>query len=113
MRMVVTLIVLVVGCDSNHKAEPAKAPVVEQNTGTDCAGAASHLVAFQTNGGDKQKASAAITASCEKLKWTAGAVDCVKALKTLDDAPSCMRLMTTDQNRALEDIINNSAGPAN
>jgi hypothetical protein len=113
MRIVVTLIVLVVGCDSNHNAEPAKSPGVAQNTGPDCAGAANHLVAFQTNGGDKQKASAAITASCEKLKWTADAVDCVEGLKTLDDASSCMRLMTADQNLALEDIINSSAGPAN
>ena len=94
------------GGPSYLTAEPPVAPasgsaggsggsaVVDQNTRSDCAAAANHLVAFQTNRGDKQKSSAAITASCEKTKWTGAAAACVKALKTLDDAPSCMRLMT-------------------
>jgi hypothetical protein len=95
MQIVAVLIVLVVACDSNRA--------------TDCAAAADHLVTFQADGGDKQQSSAAITASCEKMKWTAGAVDCVEALKRLADMRNCLSLMTSDQRVALDNAI---ASPA-
>jgi hypothetical protein len=129
MKIVVAVTALVVACNSNHNAGSTKPAAVEQNAGSaepavveqnagsakpavveqagpECAAAATHLVTFQTNGGDSQKTSAAIAASCQNLKWTAGAINCVKTLKTLDDAPSCMHQMTAEQNLALEEIIN-------
>ena len=111
MKIVVTLVILLAACGEHHDATPATPAVADkQPAGPDCGGAANHLVSFQTNGGDTHETSAAIAASCQKTMWTLAAIECVKALTSLDAAQPCMHQMTVDQNLALEDILNNSAG---
>jgi hypothetical protein len=84
--------------------------------GGDCAAAVEHMMALQMEGMPKDmdagmkaqmttmmgKVKGALVGSCQKEKWSADAISCIKGLKSAKDGKSCDEKLTKEQRDAAE-----------
>jgi hypothetical protein len=91
--------------------------------GGDCGAAVEHMMGLQMEGMPKDmdaamkakmtemmaKVKGAIVASCQKDKWSADAISCIKGVKTAEEAKKCDEKLTKEQRDAVEKASEDAA----